>query len=72
MSEVVIGAPYSVSPALMDHFKVDVVCHGNTPVMDDVDGTDPYAVSSDIAITPITVNQLNLAAGNFSFLFKLE
>ncbi|BFZ17888.1 hypothetical protein BsWGS_20927 [Bradybaena similaris] len=43
VSEVVIGAPYSVTPDLMEHFKVDLVCHGMTPVMPDVDGTDPYA-----------------------------
>ncbi|ESO87128.1 hypothetical protein LOTGIDRAFT_177471 [Lottia gigantea] len=43
VSEVVIGAPYSVTPDLMDHFKVDVVCHGETPIMPDVDGSDPYA-----------------------------
>lgn len=44
MSEVVIGAPYSVSKELMEHFKIDVVCHGNTPVMADEDGSDPYQV----------------------------
>lgn len=42
VSEVVIGAPYRVSEDLMDHFKVDVVVHGDTPVMPDVDGSDPY------------------------------
>ena len=45
VSEVVIDAPYAVTKDLMDHFKVDVVCHGATPVMEDVDGTDPYKVS---------------------------
>lgn len=39
-----IGAPYSVSKSLMEHFKVDVVCHGNTYIMPDTDGSDPYAV----------------------------
>ncbi|KAK6187180.1 hypothetical protein SNE40_005261 [Patella caerulea] len=43
VSEVVIGAPYSVTNELMDHFKVDVVCHGQTPIMPDIDGSDPYA-----------------------------
>uniref|UniRef100_A0A0B7A7B1 ethanolamine-phosphate cytidylyltransferase n=1 Tax=Arion vulgaris TaxID=1028688 RepID=A0A0B7A7B1_9EUPU len=43
VSEVVIGAPYSVTPDLMEHFKVDLVCHGLTPVMPDIDGSDPYA-----------------------------
>ncbi|XP_005105781.2 ethanolamine-phosphate cytidylyltransferase [Aplysia californica] len=43
VSEVVIGAPYAVTKDLLEHFKVDVVCHGMTPVMPDEDGTDPYA-----------------------------
>lgn len=43
VSEVVIGAPYAVTADLMDHFKVDVVCHGQTPIMPNVDGADPYA-----------------------------
>ncbi|XP_074647085.1 ethanolamine-phosphate cytidylyltransferase-like isoform X2 [Tubulanus polymorphus] len=43
VSEVVIGAPYNITASLMDHFKVDVVCHGSTNIMVDVDGTDPYA-----------------------------
>lgn len=43
VSEVVIGAPYSVTTDLMDHFKVDLVCHGKTPIMPDEDGSDPYA-----------------------------
>lgn len=44
VSEVVIGAPYAVTQSLMEHFKVDVVCHGQTPIEADVDGSDPYAV----------------------------
>lgn len=44
VSEVVIGAPFSVTADLMDHFKVDVVCHGRTAVMPDSDAADPYAV----------------------------
>ncbi|CAN8008011.1 unnamed protein product [Ixodes pacificus] len=43
VNEVVIGAPYSVSADLMDHFRVHIVCHGMTPIMQDVDGSDPYA-----------------------------
>ena len=42
VDEVVIGAPYSVTKEVMDHFKVDVVCHGKTPVAPDVNGEDPY------------------------------
>ncbi|XP_013146740.1 PREDICTED: ethanolamine-phosphate cytidylyltransferase isoform X1 [Papilio polytes] len=42
--EVVIGAPYSVTADLMDHFGVQVVCHGLTPIAPDADGSDPYKV----------------------------
>merc|ERR1712133_50938 len=42
VDEVVIGAPYKVSKELMQHFKVDLVCHGTANVADDEDGTDPY------------------------------
>lgn len=44
VSEVVIGAPYKVTQDLMDHFNIDIVIHGNTPVMMDVDGTHPYEI----------------------------
>ena len=40
---MVIGAPYSVTAEMMDHFKVDLVCHGATTVSADVDNSDPYA-----------------------------
>ncbi|XP_047615095.1 ethanolamine-phosphate cytidylyltransferase isoform X3 [Phacochoerus africanus] len=42
VSEVVIGAPYSVTAELLDHFKVDLVCHGKTEIVADRDGSDPY------------------------------
>lgn len=41
VGEVVIGAPYTVTKELMDHFNVDVVCHGRTPVQPE-EGDDPY------------------------------
>lgn len=44
MNEVVFGAPYSVSADLMEHFKVDIVCHGQTKISLDEDQQDPYAV----------------------------
>ncbi|XP_065079000.1 ethanolamine-phosphate cytidylyltransferase isoform X2 [Ochlerotatus camptorhynchus] len=44
VNEVVIGAPYSVTKDLMEHFSVDVVCHGQTPIATDVGNIDPYAV----------------------------
>ncbi|KAE8737862.1 hypothetical protein FOCC_FOCC016674 [Frankliniella occidentalis] len=42
VSEVVIGAPYAVTQDLMEHFKVNVVCHGKTHIPADMDGSDPY------------------------------
>ncbi|XP_043858354.1 ethanolamine-phosphate cytidylyltransferase isoform X1 [Dromiciops gliroides] len=42
VAEVVIGAPYAVTANLLDHFKVDLVCHGKTDVLPDKDGSDPY------------------------------
>uniref|UniRef100_A0A6Q2WVH3 ethanolamine-phosphate cytidylyltransferase n=1 Tax=Esox lucius TaxID=8010 RepID=A0A6Q2WVH3_ESOLU len=42
VSEVVIGAPYAVTRDLLEHFKVDLVCHGKTEVHPDKDGSDPY------------------------------
>ena len=44
VDEVVIGAPYSVTMELMNHFRVSVVIHGQTPCDSDVDGRDPYEV----------------------------
>lgn len=43
VDEVVIGAPYSVTGEMLDHFRVNVVLHGQTPVSPDLDGRDPYA-----------------------------
>lgn len=44
VNEVVIGAPYSVTVDLMNHFKVDVVCHGQTDIALENGCQDPYAV----------------------------
>lgn len=44
VNEVVIGAPYSVTKELMSHFKVDVVCHGQTQLPLENGCQDPYAV----------------------------
>lgn len=44
MDEVVIGAPYSVSLDLINHFRVALVIHGQTQCDPDVDGRDPYEV----------------------------
>lgn len=44
VNEVVIGAPYFVTEDLINHFKVDVVCHGQTHIASDEHGLDPYSV----------------------------
>ncbi|KAJ1522227.1 hypothetical protein ONE63_002535 [Megalurothrips usitatus] len=44
VSEVVIGAPRVVTEGLMEHFKVDVVCHGKTQTADITGSSDPYLV----------------------------
>lgn len=41
-----IGAPYEVTKDLMDHFKVDVVCHGRSKIS--MDHGDPYAVPKEM------------------------
>lgn len=44
VNEVVIGAPYTVTTDLMNHFKVSVVCHGQTDLPLENGVHDPYAV----------------------------
>uniref|UniRef100_A0A673I0E6 ethanolamine-phosphate cytidylyltransferase n=1 Tax=Sinocyclocheilus rhinocerous TaxID=307959 RepID=A0A673I0E6_9TELE len=60
VSEVVIGAPYAVGKDLLDHFKVDLVCHGKTEVFPDTDGTDPYAEPKKRGIFRILDSSNNL------------
>jgi len=48
VSEVVIGAPYAVTADLMDHFNVDIVLHGTTAIMEDIDGNDPFEVPKQL------------------------
>ncbi|KAF5269991.1 hypothetical protein FQR65_LT05790 [Abscondita terminalis] len=48
VSEVVIGAPYVVTRDLMEHFKVDLVIHGKTPIANDENGADPFEVPKEL------------------------
>ncbi|CAG0913011.1 unnamed protein product [Notodromas monacha] len=43
VSEVVIGAPFEVTSDLLDHFGVNLVCHGTKYYAMCEDGSDPYA-----------------------------
>ncbi len=42
VDEVVIGAPYCVTKEIIESLNIDVVIHGKTDIMPDVDGSDPY------------------------------
>lgn len=46
--EVVMEAPYSITEELIDHFKVDVVCHGKTSIELDENGRNPYEVAKEL------------------------
>lgn len=50
VSEVVIGAPYTVTQDLLDHFNVNVVVHGHTEVKKDENGRDPFAIPKKLDI----------------------
>lgn len=50
VDQVIIGAPYKVTNELLEQFKVDIVVHGNTNVMMDEDGTDPFAIPKERGI----------------------
>lgn len=62
VNEVVIGAPYSVTTELMNHFKVSVVCHGQTDLPLENSVHDPYAVPKMMGkfISVDSGEQLNL------------
>jgi ethanolamine-phosphate cytidylyltransferase len=48
VDEVIIGAPYSVTKDVLGKvYNVGLVAHGNTPTEPDLDGTDPYEVSTN-------------------------
>nr|XP_006118701.1 ethanolamine-phosphate cytidylyltransferase isoform X2 [Pelodiscus sinensis] len=80
VSEVVIGAPYAVTADLLDHFRVERVCHGLTEVVPDKDGSDPYQepkrrgifqlvdsgsnLTTDLIVQRIIKNRLEFEARN--------
>ncbi|KAK2146580.1 hypothetical protein LSH36_596g00002 [Paralvinella palmiformis] len=35
---------------MINDFKIDAVCHGMTPILPDVDGSDPYEIPKEIGI----------------------
>ncbi|RIB15610.1 hypothetical protein C2G38_2039239 [Gigaspora rosea] len=45
VDEVIIGAPYSVDNNVLSQvYKVDIVAHGNTPSLPDLNDKDPYEI----------------------------
>ena len=44
VDEVVIGAPYCVTKEIIESLNINVVIHGATDVLPEVDGSDPYRV----------------------------
>lgn len=49
VDEVVIGAPYALTPEFMSDLNIDVVVHGTTPIVTMPDGSNPYehAIAAD-------------------------
>jgi ethanolamine-phosphate cytidylyltransferase len=50
VDEVVIGAPYDVTKELLDHFKINIVAHGKTPIVLNEEGLDPFQVPKQLGI----------------------
>lgn len=48
VNEVVMEAPYSITEELINHFKIDFVCHGKTNIKPDIDGGDPFRVAKNM------------------------
>ena len=48
VDEVVIEAPYSITEELLDHFNIDLVCHGKSAIEPDEDGRDPYEIAKTV------------------------
>jgi len=52
VDEVVIGAPYSISAGMLDNGqrKIDVVVHGKTGTLPDLNGADPYDLPKSLGV----------------------
>ncbi|XP_053211034.1 ethanolamine-phosphate cytidylyltransferase-like [Panonychus citri] len=64
VNEVVMGAPYTISEDLMDHFKVDLVCHGITRYENDSNGKDPFEVPKKRGKFKIVDSKNNLSTSD--------
>lgn len=64
VDQVIIGAPYKVTTELLEQFKVDLVVHGETNVMEEVDGTDPYEIPKQIGIFKVLSSGCSLTTAD--------
>ncbi|CBY18409.1 unnamed protein product [Oikopleura dioica] len=64
VSEVVIGAPYTIDKNLISHFNVDMVVHGSTEVLPNELGEDPYTVPKDLKKFEIKLSGSEMNTGN--------
>lgn len=44
VDEVVMEVPYVITDEFLEHFNIDIVCHGKTPICLDENKLDPYAL----------------------------
>lgn len=62
VDEVIIGAPYSVTKDVLEKVvRVDVVAHGVSPAVADINDRDPYEVRAGI-------RKACMEAGHLTFL----
>eukprot|EP01133_Synstelium_polycarpum_P003749 gene3749-4323_t len=50
VDEVVIGAPFSVSKEMIESLHINVVVHGDDPVIMGPDGVDPYKLAKEMGL----------------------
>lgn len=60
VSEVIIGAPYTMTEYMINDLKINYVVQGKTPVKPDEDGNDPYEVPKEKGIFKIIDSGNNL------------
>lgn len=60
VDEVVIGAPYVVSPELLKQQNISVVFHGTVRDGELIDNTDPYTVPKELGIAQLLESPSNI------------
>jgi ethanolamine-phosphate cytidylyltransferase len=65
VDEVVIGAPPLVTNDLLDHFKINIVVHGKTPIVE-MDGINPYQAAIDRGMLVRIESESNMTAATLT------